>query len=93
MVDAANAWLPRCVRYIRQTLLSLSDALADAPEDMHERLQDLALDLRAHCMSVLFSQATEEIKNLYRQETWRFEEDEEQGAERSGIYFVFVCRE
>ena len=26
------------------------------------------------------SQATEEIKNLYRQETWRFEEDEERGA-------------
>ena len=80
MVSAANAWLPRCVRYIRQTLLSLSDVLSDAPEEMHERLQDLALDLRAHCMSVLFSQATEEIKNLYRQETWRFEEDEEQGA-------------
>ena len=80
VVTAANAWLPRCVRYIRQALLSLSDALSDAPEEMHKRLQDLALDLRAHCMSVLFSQATEEIKNLYRQETWRFEEDEEQGA-------------
>ena len=57
VVDAANAWLPRCVRYIRQTLLTLSDALAEAPEEMHERLQDLALDLRAHCMSVLFRYA------------------------------------
>jgi len=79
-VSAANAWLPRCVRYIRQTLLSLSEGLAEAPPEMHKRLQDLALDLRTHCMAVLFTQATDEIKNLHLQESWRFEEDEEAGA-------------
>lgn len=64
-------WLPACLRYIRTTYKILIKL--DLPSEALDIIASLILDLRIYCMSVLFKQTTEQIKELSKQESWKIE--------------------
>ncbi|XP_077993599.1 exocyst complex component 2-like isoform X2 [Glandiceps talaboti] len=75
--DSSCAWLPHCVRIMRSLLSSFNSL--DMPTEPLHHVQNLTLALRSHCMTSVFQQATEDIKALYRRETWSLQVDENSG--------------
>lgn len=76
--DIPGAWLPSCVRHIRNCVGSLS--LLDLPGESPILINDLAFDMRTSCMSTLFKQAISDIQQLHTKETWIVETDDESGG-------------
>ncbi|XP_074644700.1 exocyst complex component 2-like [Tubulanus polymorphus] len=77
-LDIPGAWLPHCVRYVRSCVMSLTNT--DLPGDSLDVLQDLAFDMRAHCMTTLLKSALDDIHNLHTRETWDVESSDEFGG-------------
>ncbi|XP_064641021.1 exocyst complex component 2-like isoform X2 [Lineus longissimus] len=91
-IDIPGAWLPHCVRYVRSCVMSL--ATVDVMGDCVELLQELAFDMRTHCMSTLLKQAVDDIHNLHTRETWVVEvSDEYGGTTQLPILFENVINE
>lgn len=76
--DLPFAWLPHCVRCVRSCVSSLSSL--DLPSVSTELIQELAFDMRTHCMFTLLEQAITEVKSLHSKETWAVESDDEYGG-------------
>lgn len=70
-LDVVAPYLPSCLRYIR-TAYSVLIKL-DLPSEALDIVCSVILDLRVHCMSVLFKQRVGEIQQLAKQETWKIE--------------------
>lgn len=77
--DVIASWVPHCLRYIRSTY-SIFIKL-DLPGEALDIISVLILDMRLHCMSVLFKQAIDQIKTLAKKEDWKIEFS----SEHSGI--------
>ncbi|KAJ8921148.1 hypothetical protein NQ315_013619 [Exocentrus adspersus] len=60
-------YLPELLRSVRSTYATL--IRLDLPNEALDIVSSLLLDLRIHCMSILFQQTTEQIKQL--PETWK----------------------
>lgn len=69
--DTIKPWLPACLRYVRSTYSILIKL--DLPSEALDIVFKFILDLRIHCMSVLFKQASDQIEQLSKQETWKIE--------------------
>lgn len=76
--DIPGAWLPSCVRHIRNCVASLS--YLDLPGDSPTIINDLAFDMRTNCMFTLLRQAIADIQQLHTRETWIVETDDESGG-------------
>lgn len=76
--DISGAWLPICVRYIRNCVSSLTQL--DLPGDSSSLVTDLALDMRTNCMFTLLRQAITDVQQLHTKETWTVETDDESGG-------------
>ncbi|XP_013403813.1 exocyst complex component 2 isoform X2 [Lingula anatina] len=72
--DTRGAWLPHCVRYIRSCVGALSNL--DLPEECLNICQELAFDMRTHCMVTLLKQAIQDMKNLHQRESWNVDTDD-----------------
>lgn len=77
-LEGVGPWLPHCLRYIRSTYSSL--IRLDLPGEALDIVANLIFDLRLHCMSTLFQQASEHIKSLHKRETWKIEFDSKHGG-------------
>lgn len=67
--DMVKHWLPACLRRVRATYSSLIRLeIGVEPLDM---IQSLILDLRVHCMAVLFQRTREHVTTLGNEEVWR----------------------
>jgi len=77
-MEAVVPWLPRCLRCIRATYSSL--IRLDLPGEVLDIVAILIFDLRLHCMSTLFQQASEHVKSLHKGETWKIEFDSKHGG-------------
>lgn len=76
--DIPSAWLPSCVRHVRGCVGSLSTL--DLSVDSLTLINDLALDMRTHCMFTLLKQAISDVQALHTKETWNVETDDESGG-------------
>ncbi|KAJ8933784.1 hypothetical protein NQ314_013820 [Rhamnusium bicolor] len=65
--DEIALYLPELLRSVRSTYTTLIKL--DLPNEALDIVSALLLDLRIHCMSILFQQTTEQIKQLT--ETWK----------------------
>ncbi|XP_029647749.1 exocyst complex component 2-like isoform X1 [Octopus sinensis] len=72
------AWLPHCVRCVRSCVSSLTNL--DLPTDSTDLIQELAFDMRTHCMFTLLKQAITDVECLHTKETWNVEADDEYGG-------------
>ncbi|XP_044741361.1 exocyst complex component 2 [Chrysoperla carnea] len=70
-LDSITEWLPHCLRYVRSSYTMLIKL--DLPGEALDIVATLVQDLRMHTLSSLFKQATDKIKLLHKQETWRIE--------------------
>lgn len=70
-LDVIAMYLPDCLRYVRATYSVLIKL--DLPSEPLDIVFGIIMDLRIHCMSVLFKQSIEEVKQLSKMETWRIE--------------------
>ncbi|XP_023727524.1 exocyst complex component 2 [Cryptotermes secundus] len=77
-MEGVGPWLPRCLRYVRSTYSSL--IRLDLPGEALDIVAILIFDLRVHCMSTLFQQASEHVKSLHKMETWKIEFDSKHGG-------------
>ncbi|KAK0062725.1 exocyst complex component 2 [Biomphalaria pfeifferi] len=75
----SGAWLPTCVRNIRNCANTLS-ALDSNSDSVMIVLNELAFDMRTNCMFTLLKQAIMDVKNVYTKETWVVETDDESGG-------------
>lgn len=76
--EVSGAWLPICVRYIRNCASSLSQL--DLPWESPTLVIDLSLDMRTNCMVTLLKQAIADVQQLHTKETWMVETDDEFGG-------------
>lgn len=76
--ESVVPWLPHCLRYVRATYSAL--IRLDLPGEALDIIGSLIFDLRFHCMSTLFQQASEHIKSLHKKETWKVEFDTKYGG-------------
>ncbi|GAB1601968.1 exocyst complex component 2-like isoform X1 [Argonauta hians] len=76
--DIPFAWLPHCVRCVRSCVSSLTNL--DLPTDSTDLIQELAFDMRTHCMLTLLRQAITDVEGLHTKETWNVEADDEYGG-------------
>ncbi|ESO82768.1 hypothetical protein LOTGIDRAFT_108931 [Lottia gigantea] len=76
--DISGAWLPHCVRHIRTSTSTLQDL--DVHGEALNLVQELAFDLRTHCMFTLLKQAIIDVKLLHNKETWAIEYGDEYGG-------------
>ncbi|XP_059170244.1 exocyst complex component 2-like [Physella acuta] len=74
----SGAWLPTCVRNIRNCSNTLS--ALDGHGDAMIVLNELAFDMRTNCMFTLLKQAIIDVKSLHTKETWVVETDDESGG-------------
>lgn len=70
-LDAITEWLPGCLRQLRATYLIL--IRLDLPSDALDIVLKVIVDLKIHCIAVMFSAKIEEVKQLQKQETWKIE--------------------
>lgn len=63
------SYLPDLLRFVRSTYATLIKL--DLPSDALDIIATLLLDLRIHCMSILFRQTIERIKLL--RESWKID--------------------
>ncbi|KAF4523334.1 hypothetical protein B566_EDAN013529 [Ephemera danica] len=64
-------WLPHCVAQTLALHRSLSSL--DLPTEAIALVTNLIQELRLHCMSAILKQATEQVRHLYKRETWVLE--------------------
>lgn len=62
-------FLPEILRYIRSTYTALMKL--DLPSEALDIVSSLLLDLRIHCMSTLFRQTAEQVKQF--SENWKMD--------------------
>ncbi|KAK8724030.1 hypothetical protein OTU49_011406 [Cherax quadricarinatus] len=77
-LDQITSWLPQVLRHVRgcyNTLLTL-----DLPNDALDVVKELIFDLRVHCLTSLFQQTVEHLRNLHTREKWQLEVDDENGG-------------
>ncbi|KDQ71568.1 exocyst complex component 2 [Zootermopsis nevadensis] len=77
-MEGVGPWLPHCLRYVRSTYSSF--IRLDLPGEALDIIAILIFDLRLHCMSTLFQQASEHVKSLHKRETWKIEFDSKHGG-------------
>lgn len=65
--DEISLYLPELLRSVRSTYSTLIQL--DLPNEALDIVSALLVDLRIHCMSILFQQTTEQIKHL--SENWK----------------------
>lgn len=69
--DVLALWLPDCLRNVRTTYSILIKL--DLPSEALDIVFNVILDLRIYCMSVLFKQRIDEVKQFHKRETWKIE--------------------
>lgn len=67
--DVVKHWLPACLRHIRATYTTLIRLEVGA--EALDVVQALILDLRVHCMAMLFQRTREHVTTLGNTEMWR----------------------
>lgn len=70
-IDIVAMYMPDCLRYVRSTFAILLKL--DLPSEPLQIVSELILDLRIHCMSILFKQTIVQVKQLAKEETWKIE--------------------
>ncbi|XP_025831157.1 exocyst complex component 2-like [Agrilus planipennis] len=70
-INIIALWLPNILRHVRSSYNILIKL--DLPNEALNIVSDLILDLKIFCMSVLFKQATEQVRQLQKQEDWKIE--------------------
>jgi exocyst complex component 2 len=68
-LEEVAAFLPELLRCVRSTYIALIKL--DLPSEALDIVSSLLLDLRIHCMSTLFKEAAEQIKQL--NENWKID--------------------
>ena len=68
-LEEVAPFLPEILRCVRSTYIALIKL--DLPSEALDIISALLLDLRIHCMSTLFKQAAEQIKQL--DENWKID--------------------
>lgn len=70
-VDIMAIYLPDCLRYVRSSYAIL--VRLDLPSEALDIVLMYILDLRIHCMCMLFKKSTDTIHRFSKQEHWKIE--------------------
>ncbi|XP_022914951.2 exocyst complex component 2 [Onthophagus taurus] len=70
-IDTMAIYLPECLKYVRSAYSILFKL--DLPSEALDIVLTFILDLRIHCMSIVFKKTIENVKEYDKQETWKVE--------------------
>ncbi|GJQ70006.1 hypothetical protein Trydic_g13367 [Trypoxylus dichotomus] len=70
-IDLMAIYLPDCLRYVRYSYAIL--VKLDLPSEALDIVLAFIMDLRIHCMCILFKKTTDNVKQFSKQEKWKIE--------------------